>query len=103
MWRRASGASPRLEPEGNRLLRRILLVAFFLEVGLLLIVLPWSGFWEGNYFGHAWPTIGPLLTNDFIRGAVSGLGVVNVVAGFFELVPALTLRGGPSDSTDSRS
>ena len=22
------------------------MVAFFLEVGLLLIVLPWSGFWE---------------------------------------------------------
>ena len=102
MWRRASGASPRLRPEGSRLLRRLLLVAFFPEVGLLLIVLPWSGFWEGNYFGQAWPTIGPWLTNDFIRGAVSGLGVVNVVAGFFELVPALTLRGGPSDSTDSR-
>lgn len=80
------------------MLRRLLLVAFFLEVGLLLIVLPWSGFWEGNYFGHAWPPIGPLLSNDFIRGAVSGLGVVNVVAGFFELVPALTRQ----DSTDSR-
>ena len=72
MWRRASSASPRRGPEGRRLLRRLLLVAFFLEVGLLLIVLPWSGFWEGNYFGRAWPTIGPLLTNDFIRGAVSG-------------------------------
>ena len=26
-------------------------VAFFLEVGLLLLVLPWSAFWEHNYFG----------------------------------------------------
>ena len=58
-------------------------------------MLPWSSFWEGNYFAHAWPTIGPLLTNDFVRGAVSGLGVVNVVAGFAELVPALTLREAP--------
>ena len=29
------------------------------------------------------------------RVAVSGLGVVNVAAGFAELVPALTLREGP--------
>ena len=96
-WPRASDGSPRLRREGSRLLRRLLFVAFFLEVGLLLIVLPWSNFWEGNYFARAWPTIGPFLTNDFIRGAVSGLGVVNVVAGFAELVPALTLREGPPE------
>jgi hypothetical protein len=65
-------------------------VAFFLEVGLLLIVLPWSTFWEHNYFGQIWPPLVPVLKNAFVRGAVSGLGVVNVVAGFFELVPAMT-------------
>jgi hypothetical protein len=61
----------------------------------LLIVLPWSSFWESNYFGYAWPAIAPLLTNDFVRGAVSGLGVVNVLAGFAELIPALALRNRP--------
>jgi hypothetical protein len=39
----------------------------------------------------------PLFTNDFVRGAVSGLGVVNVVAGFAELIPALGLRNRPVD------
>ena len=96
-----SDGSPRLRPEGSRLLRRLLFVAFFLEVGLLLIVLPWSSFWDGNYFGHAWPAVGPWLTNDFIRGAVSGLGVVNVIAGFFELVPAITMRETPPESKQS--
>ena len=61
-------------------------------MGLLLIVLPWSGFWEENYFGRAWPVLEPILKNGFVRGAVSGLGAVNIVAGFADLVAALALR-----------
>jgi hypothetical protein len=61
---------------------------------LLLIVLPWSSFWDHNYFGQIVPALLPILRNNFIRGAVSGLGVINLVAGFFELVPAMTPGGG---------
>lgn len=60
-------------------------VAFFLEVGLLLLVLPWSAFWERNYFADAWPPLRQLLTNNFVRGAITGLGIVNLVAGFADL------------------
>ncbi len=81
---------------GRALLRRIVFVAFFLEVGLLLIVLPWSTFWDRNYFVAGWPLVRMLATNNFVRGAVSGLGVVNLVAGFAELVPML----GPSRRRD---
>ena len=70
----------------------MLLVALFIEVGLLLIVLPWSTFWERNYFGAIWPGLQPVLTNDFVRGAVSGLGVLNLLAGFSELAPIFTPR-----------
>jgi len=38
------------------------------------------------------PAIQPLLTNNFIRGAVSGLGVLNLLAGFAELAPVFTPR-----------
>jgi riboflavin transporter FmnP len=65
--------------------RRLISVAMFLEVGLLLMVLPWSGFWDRNYFGMALPALQPILTNNFVRGAVSGLGVVNLLAGVTEL------------------
>lgn len=82
--------------EGSVLLRRLLLVALFVEIGLLLIVLPWSSFWERNYFGIAWPALQPLLTNNFVRGAVSGLGVLNLLAGFSELAPIF----GPRDRHD---
>jgi hypothetical protein len=64
-------------------------VAFFLEVGLLLMVLPWSAFWERNYFASVWPTIAPLIQNNFVRGAVTGVGIVNLVAGFADLTSVI--------------
>jgi hypothetical protein len=67
-------------------------VAFFLEVGLLLIVLPWSAFWEQNYFVQTWPALGGLLKNDYVRGAISGLGVVNLCAGFADLAIVFAAR-----------
>jgi len=67
-------------------------IAFFLEVGLLLVVLPWSGFWEENYFARAWPPLAAVLTNDYLRGAISGLGVVNLFAGFADLALILSAR-----------
>ena len=87
--------------------RRLLYVAFFLEVGLLLVVLPWSGFWERNYFAMTWPALRDLLTNNFVRGAVTGLGLVNLYAGFADL--AIVFAGRPShpsahqDFTDGRN
>jgi len=56
------------------------------QVGLLLIVTPWwPAFWEHNYFAMAWPPLRTVLTNNFVRGAVSGLGLVNLIAGFADL------------------
>jgi hypothetical protein len=55
-------------------------------------VLPWSEFWEHNYFAAAWPVVRSIVTNNFVRGGVSGLGVVNLVAGFVDLAVALTAR-----------
>jgi hypothetical protein len=67
-------------------------IAFFLEVGLLLIVLPWSAFWDRNYFAATWPGLRPIVTNNFVRGAVTGLGLVNLVAGFADLTLVFASR-----------
>ena len=72
--------------------RRLLLVAFFLETGFLLLVLPWSAYWDRNYFGQWLPLVHDLITNNFIRGAVSGLGVVNVASGIGEIVSLFLSR-----------
>ena len=70
-------------------MRRLLLVAFFLEVGFVLIVIPWSTFWDRNYFAESIPLVQAVVTNNFVRGAVSGLGIINIAAGIWELVALL--------------
>jgi hypothetical protein len=59
---------------------------------LLLVVLPWSAFWERNYFAAVWPPLQALLSNNYLRGAVTGLGVVNLVAGFSDLALVFAAR-----------
>jgi polyferredoxin len=88
----ANRASTRCRHWGRTLIRRLVLVAFFIEVGLLLLVLPWSSFWERNYFIEAVPALGAILTNHFGRGAISGLGLLNLCAGFAEMAPIFTAR-----------
>ena len=39
-----------------------------------------------------WPAMAPWLENDFVRGGVTGLGVVNLVAGVADLVPIVLRR-----------
>jgi hypothetical protein len=60
-------------------------VAYFLEVGLLLVFVPWSASWDRNYFASIAPVIGEAIRNPYVRGAVSGLGLINIVAGLAEL------------------
>jgi hypothetical protein len=63
---------------------------------LLLILIPWSAFWDRNYFVESLPMLGALLTNNFVRGAVSGLGVVNLLAALGELADMFSGRAAPS-------
>jgi hypothetical protein len=74
------------------MLRRTLYVAYFLEVGLLLVLVPWSSFWERNYFVTLMPSLVNLLRNNYLRGAVSGMGVVNLLVGFYDLSDLLMAR-----------
>jgi hypothetical protein len=62
----------------NRLLRALLLL-LWLELGLLIILIPWSPFWDANYFLNRYPSLIPILLNPYVRGAISGLGVVDAV------------------------
>ena len=74
------------------MLKRLLLVAHFIEVGLLLVLVPWSPFWERNYFLTAFPALHEIVRNNYVRGGVSGLGVVNLLLGFNELAAVLLAR-----------
>jgi len=71
---------------------RLLTIVFFIEVGLVLAVLPWSTFWERNYFADLVPLLHIVITNYFFRGAVSGLGVINLAAACAEVQSLLAGR-----------
>jgi hypothetical protein len=74
------------------MLKRLLLVAYFIEVGLVLVLVPWSPFWERNYFVTTVPVLQSIIHNNYVRGGVSGLGVVNLLLGFHELASLLMAR-----------
>lgn len=57
---------------------RVVMLIFWLELGLLLVLVPWSDVWEANYFLYKYPAWAFFLNSTFLRGAVSGLGLLNV-------------------------
>lgn len=63
---------------------RFLSFVYLLEAGLLLLVVPWTVFWERNYFLEG-TAVGTALMFHAVRGAISGLGLVCLVAALAEL------------------
>jgi hypothetical protein len=49
------------------------------------VLIPWSAFWERNYFVEGFPALAAFFTSNYTRGAVTGLGLVNVSAALAEL------------------
>ena len=62
-----------------RVFFRVLISLDFFLLGVLLILLPWLGLWEHNYFLDKYPELIPLVLHPSMRGAVTGLGVLDVL------------------------
>lgn len=62
---------------------------------MILIVAPWSGFWEQNGLASWHPLAGQWITSPFLRGGVTGVGVITAVAGLIELASVFGLRRAP--------
>ena len=66
-------------------LSAILLIIFCLELGCFLLVFPWvNEVWEQNFFSSLLHT--GIWNNGYFRGAMSGLGVINVYIAFVEIL-----------------
>lgn len=67
----------------------IVFVAFCIEVGLVLIAVPWlshSGLWDDSTLLASFPAIRAFLANNFVRGAATGIGVLDIWLGIYEAV-----------------
>ncbi|HVO10885.1 MAG TPA: hypothetical protein VMX54_09100 [Vicinamibacteria bacterium] len=56
-----------------------------LLVGVVLVVAPWTALWDGNWLLQSWPALRGVLLTGFARGAVSGLGLVNLAVAASDL------------------
>jgi hypothetical protein len=65
-----------------------------LVMGLVLVVSPWTTFWEVNHLLHIHPLLRAIMLNPYLRGAVSGLGLVNLVVAALEVHAHLRSTGG---------
>jgi len=52
---------------------------------MVLVVFPWTEAWDSNYLLHPHPWLRSFVLSTFARGAVSGLGIVNLVLAAQEL------------------
>jgi len=75
-------------PPGYRWYHKIwavVLITFCLEIGCFLTIFPWTTYWEINYFSQIVPAWHVVWYNAYVRGAVSGLGVLNLYIGLLEV------------------
>lgn len=86
---------PPAEPESalprrpwHRKLLGLVFVVFCFEIGIVLLVLPWLNSWDTN-LASTWSWLAGFWGNAFFRGAVSGLGMVNIYISFLELLGLL--------------
>ena len=73
---------------------RLIFIVFCFELGVFLMVFPWLDYWDNNFIATLAPWIEGFWSNLYFRGAVSGLGVVNI---YISLAEVFRLRRPPAD------
>jgi hypothetical protein len=74
----------------------VLLALDVFLLGVLLIIIPWFGYWEHNFFLDRFPGLIPIVLHPSVRGAVTGLGALDVCL-------AGNMLRGRTDSVASRT
>lgn len=65
---------------------------FLFEMGVVLMVIPWSNYWDKNFFIQEESMFRQILMNNFVRGGISGLGLVNLFLGVSEIASQFITR-----------
>jgi hypothetical protein len=81
---------PRQKPTRWQLWRaRLFLIEFIfvcIVVGIILVAAPWLPIWSENSLLNGFPQLREALTNYFVRGLISGLGLVDIWLAISEAV-----------------
>ena len=71
------------------------LVICAFELGLFLLVFPWLNAWGRNWVPVHSPRLAGFWMNSYFRGALSGLGLLNIYVALSEAVRQLRLLFRP--------
>ncbi len=64
----------------------VIRVVFYIELGMLLAVLPWTRLWTNNTLLMQLPRLNAILQLNFARGVVTGVGLLDIWIGIWEAV-----------------
>ena len=64
----------------------VFFAVYCLEAGLFFVVAPWTRLWTLNPLLHSSDTISMLANDPFVRGFISGVGVMHIILGVKEIV-----------------
>lgn len=78
--------TPRTPRTWQKNLLRICFALFTFEIGLFLVIFPWTDNWNINYFQEVIPWFQDLWYEPAFRGALTGLGFVNLYIACLQVV-----------------
>jgi hypothetical protein len=81
----APASTPRARPWYSKILG-LCFVIFCFEIGVFLVVFPWLDLWETNALALYAPWLADVWGSPYLRGALSGLGLVNIYISFLEIL-----------------
>lgn len=64
----------------------LLSAVLIMEIGIFLLLYPWFDQWNFSYFSYISPQWDRIWDSAYFRGAVSGLGLVNIYIAFSEVL-----------------
>ncbi|HEX6771610.1 MAG TPA: hypothetical protein VF126_06270 [Acidobacteriaceae bacterium] len=77
---------PRQIPRWLLMMETILFVVLRLYVGALVVLLPWRSIWTTNAWVNHWPDVANFIAQGWVRGIVSGLGLLNIWIAFSAII-----------------
>jgi hypothetical protein len=66
-------------------LTALVFIVFCFELGVFLLVFPWLEYWDRNFFSAITPEWRRYWENGYVRGAVSGVGALNLYIAVLEI------------------
>jgi len=72
----------------------VIYVLFCIEIGMMLTVLPWTRVWTENSLMHSFPMLKSIAQQNFVRGMVTGIGLLDIWLGIWEGVHYRDQRPG---------